>query len=119
MNETDNGGMTVSTLLLWSLIVSLALPEIALLILGVLKGGTDPAFTYSVVGAALVVEGLILIGTGLVAERLRRAMARRRMSSGVAPPGMPSGPPPSEPGGAAPAAVSRPEEAEPSEVATP
>ncbi len=55
MNETDKGGMTVSSLLLTSLIVSLALPEIALLILGVVKGGTDPTFTYAVVGAALVV----------------------------------------------------------------
>ena len=55
MNDTDKGGMTVSSLLLTSLIVSLALPEIALLILGVLKGSADPTFTYVVVGAALVV----------------------------------------------------------------
>src|SRR5579859_5806525 len=59
MNDTDRGGMTISSLLLTSLIVSLAVPEIALLILGVLKGGTDPSFTYVVVGAALVVLGVL------------------------------------------------------------
>jgi hypothetical protein len=54
------------------------------------------------IGVALVIEGLILIGTGLVAERLRRAMSRRRVPGGGSPPMAPdaevppSGPPPAE-----------------------
>ncbi len=73
MNETDKGGMTVSSLLLTSLIISLAVPEIALLILGVLKGGTDPTFTYVVVGAALVV----LVGVLGVNYFVRRSIQNR------------------------------------------
>jgi len=45
------------------------------------------------IGAALVIEGLILIGTGFVAERLRRSLARRQLPA--------SGAPPSATGGAA------------------
>jgi methyl-accepting chemotaxis protein len=76
MNDTDRGGMTISSLLLTSLIVSLALPEIALLILGVFKGGTDPNFTYVVVGAALVV----LVGVLGVNYFLRRSIQNRLLS---------------------------------------
>ena len=58
--------------------------------LGLIVALTDLNSQYVVertgVGAALVVEGLILIGAGLVAERLRRAMARRRMAPGGEPP---------------------------------
>src|ERR1051326_5389284 len=76
MNDTDKGGMTISSLLLTSLIVSLAVPEIALLILGVLKGGTDPSFTYVVVGAALVV----LVGVLGVNYFVRRSIQNRLLS---------------------------------------
>src|SRR5579859_581668 len=76
MNDTDRGGMTISSLLLTSLIVSLAVPEIALLILGVLKGGTDPSFTYVVVGAALVV----LVGVLGVNYFVRRSIQNRLLS---------------------------------------
>jgi len=34
------------------------------------------------IGVALILEGLILIGTGFVAERLRRTMAGRRTPPG-------------------------------------
>ena len=44
------------------------------------------------IGAALVIEGLILIGTGIVADRLRRTLAGRRIDSG---------PPPADPPAAA------------------
>src|ERR1700688_1840710 len=60
MNDTDRGGMTISSLLLTGLVVSLAVPEIALLILGVLRGTVDPNFTYILVGAALVVLVVVL-----------------------------------------------------------
>jgi hypothetical protein len=45
------------------------------------------------IGVALILEGLILIGTGFVAERLRRTMARR----GGRPSGPPQAPMPGEP----------------------
>src|SRR5229473_2018533 len=76
MNDTDRSGMTVSSLLLTSLIVSLAVPEIALLILGVLKGSADPSFTYVVVGAALVV----LVGVLGVNYFVRRKIQDRLLS---------------------------------------
>ncbi len=76
MNDTDRSGMTVSSLLLTSLIVSLAVPEIALLILGVLKGSADPSFTYVVVGAALVV----LVGVLGVNYFVRRNIQNRLLS---------------------------------------
>src|SRR5712692_3007085 len=76
MNDTDRSGMTISSLLLTSLIVSLAVPEIALLILGVLKGGADPSFTYVVVGAALVV----LVGVLGVNYFVRRNIQNRLLS---------------------------------------
>ncbi len=76
MNDTDRSGMTVSSLLLTSLIVSLAVPEIALLILGVLKGSADPSFTYVVVGAALVV----LVGVLGVNYFVRRTIQNRLLS---------------------------------------
>jgi hypothetical protein len=58
--------------------------------LGLIVALTDLNSQYVVertgIGAALVVEGLILMGTGLVAERLRRVMARRRLPPDGAPP---------------------------------
>ena len=76
MNDTDKGGMTISSLLLTGLIVSLAVPEIALLILGVVKGGTDPSFTYVVVAAALVT----LVGVLGVNYFVRRSIQNRLLS---------------------------------------
>ena len=70
------------------------------------------------IGVALVIEGLILIGTGFVADRLRRVMARRRMPRSEPPQAetpLPSEPPPppSEPPPAE-APPSEPPPAEPS-----
>ena len=66
--------------------------------LGLIVALTDLNSQYVVertgIGAALVVEGLILIGTGLVADRLRRAMARRRVPPVGAPPAAPAVAPP-------------------------
>ena len=76
MNDTDNGGMTVSSLLWTSLIVSLVVPEIALIILGVLKGSADPTFVYVVVGAAFVV----LVGVLGVSYFVRRSIQNRLLS---------------------------------------
>src|SRR5260370_19434157 len=76
MNDTDRSGMTVSSLLLTSLIVSVAVPEISLLILGVMKGSADPSFTYVVVGAALVV----LVGVLGVNYFVRRTIQNRLLS---------------------------------------
>jgi hypothetical protein len=90
--------------------------------LGLIVALTDLNSAYVVertgIGAALVVEGLILIGTGLVAERLRRAMARRRTASAGVPPAAPSEAPPTLPG-QAPPAVPPPLEPGPPEVPTP
>jgi len=90
--------------------------------LGLIVALTDLNSQYVVertgIGAALVVEGLILIGTGLVAERLRRAMARRRMAPGGVPPAAPSEAPPTAPGEAAPS-VPPAIEPGPPEVPTP
>jgi hypothetical protein len=83
--------------------------------LGLIVALTDLNSQYVVertgIGAALVVEGLILIGTGLVAERLRRVMARRRMPPGgllptepPSPEPPPTEPPPTEPPPAEPSA---------------
>ena len=56
MNDSDNGGMTISSLLLTGLIVSLAVPVLAILTLGVMRGSVDATtFTYAAAGAALVV----------------------------------------------------------------
>jgi hypothetical protein len=71
--------------------------------LGLIIALTDLNTQYVVertgIGVALVIEGLILIGTGFVADRLRRVMARRRMPPSEAPPAEPppSEPPPAEP----------------------
>jgi hypothetical protein len=69
------------------------------------------------IGVALVIEGLILIGTGFVADRLRRTMARRRMPS-IEPPAAPIGAPPSPPSDVPPTAASD-ESAAPSDESPP
>src|SRR5438270_4695212 len=74
MNDTDRGGMTISSLLLMGLIVSLAVPEIAILILGVIRGSVDQTvFTSAVVGTALVV----LVGVLTVNYFIRRKIQDR------------------------------------------
>jgi cytochrome b561 len=92
--------------------------------LGLIVALTDLNSQYVVertgVGVALVVEGLILIGTGLVAERLRRAMARRRMPADGPPPTMPAGASsPTAPSDQAPPTTPPTAEDGPSEVPTP
>src|SRR2546421_8580084 len=77
MNDTDRGGMTISSLLLMGLIVSLAVPEIAILILGVIRGSVDQTvFTSAVVGTALVV----LVGVLTVNYFVRRKIQDRLLS---------------------------------------
>src|SRR5437588_7183552 len=77
MNDTDRGGMTISSLLLMGLIVSLAVPEIAILILGVIRGSVDQTvFTSAVVGTALVV----LVGVLTVNYFVRRKVQDRLLS---------------------------------------
>ena len=77
MNDTDRGGMSISSLLLMGLIVSLAVPEIAILILGVIRGSVDQTvFTSAVVGTALVV----LVGVLTVNYFVRRKVQDRLLS---------------------------------------
>src|SRR5437588_5368135 len=77
MNDTDRGGMTISSLWLMGLIVSLAVPEIAILILGVIRGSVDQTvFTSAVVGTALVV----LVGVLTVNYFVRRRIQDRLLS---------------------------------------
>lgn len=77
MNDSDKGGMTISSLLLTGLIVSLAVPEIAILILGVIRGSVDAtAFTSAAAGAALVV----LVGVLSVNYFVRRRIQDRLIS---------------------------------------
>jgi len=98
--------------------------------LGLIIALTDLNTQYVVertgIGVALVIEGLILIGTGFVADRLRRVMARRRLPPSEAPPTTepppPAEPPPSEPASGEPRrAAPPPAEAPPAEpsAATP
>ena len=85
--------------------------------LGLIIALTDLNSQYVVertgIGVALVIEGLILIGTGFVADRLRRVMARRPMSSREPPQAAP--PPASEPPPAEAAHTEPPAEAPPAE----
>src|SRR2546421_9156529 len=77
MNDTDRGGMTIRSLLLMGLIVSLAVPEIAILILGVIRGSVDQTvFTSAVVATALVV----LVGVLTVNYFVRRKVQDRLLS---------------------------------------
>ncbi len=77
MNDSDKGGMTISSLLLTGLIVSLAVPEVAILILGVIRGSVDAtAFTSAAAGAALVV----LVGVLIVNYFVRRRIQDRLLS---------------------------------------
>lgn len=77
MNDSEKGGMTISSLLLMGLIISLAVPEIAILILGVIRGSVDATtFTTAAAGAALVV----LIGVLAMNYFVRRRIQDRLLS---------------------------------------
>jgi methyl-accepting chemotaxis protein len=60
MNDSDKGGMTISSLLLMGLIVSLAVPEAAILVLGVMRGSAD-ATTFSIVALSGALAVLIVV----------------------------------------------------------
>jgi twitching motility protein PilJ len=77
MNESDKGGMTLSSLLLMGLIVSLAIPEVAILVLGVMRGSVDATvFTSAAAVAALVV----LVGVLAMNYFVRRRIQDRLLS---------------------------------------
>src|SRR5579883_177933 len=74
MNDTDRGGMTISSLLMMGLVFSLAIPEIAIFALGVLRGPLDQtAFTIALVVCVLVV----LVGVLAVYYFVRRRIQER------------------------------------------
>src|SRR5437870_12603331 len=64
MNDTDRGGMTVSSLLVMGLAASVAIPVIAIIVLGILiKGVTDQTVVVYMVGvfALIVLLGILLV----------------------------------------------------------
>src|SRR6266699_2948858 len=74
MNDTDRGGMTVSSLLVMGLTASVTIPVIAIIVLGVLRGFVDQtAFVYAVGVCALVV----LLGVLTVNYFVRRKIQDR------------------------------------------
>src|SRR5258707_13655096 len=74
MNDTERGGMTVSSLLVTGLTASVAIPVIAIIVLGILRGFVDQtAFVYAVGVCALVV----LLGVLTVNYFVRRKIQDR------------------------------------------
>ena len=75
MNDTDRGGMTVSSLLVMGLTASVVIPVIAIIVLGILiKNVTDQTvFVYMVGVCALIV----LLGVVLVNYFVRRSILDR------------------------------------------
>ncbi len=74
MNDTDRGGMTVSSLLVMGLTASVAIPIIAIIVLGILRGTVDQtAFVYAIGLCALVV----LLGVLTVNYFVRRRIQDR------------------------------------------
>jgi twitching motility protein PilJ len=74
MNDTDRGGMTVSSLLVTGLTASVTIPVIAIIILGILRGFVDQTtFVYAVGLCALVV----LLGVLTVNYFVRRKIQDR------------------------------------------
>src|SRR5258708_920452 len=63
MNDTERGGMTVSSLLVMGLTASVTIPVIAIIVLGVLRGFVDQtAFVYAVgVWALVVLLGVLTV----------------------------------------------------------
>jgi len=76
MNDTDKGGMTVSSLLVMGLTASVAIPVVAIIVLGVLRGVVDQtAFVYAVGLCALVV----LLGVLTINYFVRRRIQDRTL----------------------------------------
>src|SRR5215467_9894419 len=76
MNDTDKGGMTVSLLLVMGLTTSVAIPVVAIIVLGILRGVVDQtAFVYAVGLCALVV----LLGVLTVNYFVRRRIQDRTL----------------------------------------
>jgi len=75
MNETDRGGMTVSSLLVMGLTASVVIPVIAIIVLGILiKGVTDQTVVVYMVG---VIALIVLLGVLLVNYFVRRRILDR------------------------------------------
>lgn len=75
MNDTDRGGMTVSSLLVMGLTASVVIPVIAIFILGILvKGVTDQTVVIYMVGVFALV---VLVGVLLVNYLVRRRILDR------------------------------------------
>lgn len=76
MNDTDRGGMTVSSLLVMGLTASVAIPVVAIIVLGILRGVVDQtAFVYAVGLCALVV----LLGVLTINYFVRRRIQDRTL----------------------------------------
>src|SRR6266496_6800236 len=72
MNDTDRGGMTVSSLLVMGLTASVAIPVIAIIVLGILRGVVDQTvFVYMVGLCALVVLLAVLTINYIVRRRIQ------------------------------------------------
>src|SRR6516162_6403970 len=63
MNDTDRGGMTVSSLLVIGLTISVAIPVIAIIVLGILIRGVDQTVAVYIVGlfALAVLRGVLSV----------------------------------------------------------
>src|SRR5713226_2053390 len=76
MNDTDRGGMTVSSLLVMGLTASVTIPVVAIIVLGILRGVVDQtAFVYAVGLCALVV----LLGVLTINYFVRRRIQDRTL----------------------------------------
>jgi twitching motility protein PilJ len=75
MNDTDRGGMTVSSLLVMGLTASVVIPVIAIIVLGILiKGVTDQTVVVYIVGVFALI---VLLGELLVNYFVRRRVLDR------------------------------------------
>ncbi|HXZ04613.1 MAG TPA: methyl-accepting chemotaxis protein [Ktedonobacteraceae bacterium] len=75
MNDTDRGGMTVSSLLVTGLTASVVIPVIAIIVLGILiKGVTDQTVVVYMVGVFALI---VLLGVLLVNYFVRRRILER------------------------------------------
>src|SRR5258708_34450230 len=74
MNDTDRGGMTVSSLLVMGLTASVTIPVVAIIVLGIFRGIVDQTvFVFMVWVCALVV----LLGILMVNYVVRRKIQNR------------------------------------------
>ncbi|HET8844738.1 MAG TPA: methyl-accepting chemotaxis protein, partial [Ktedonobacteraceae bacterium] len=69
MNDRNRGGMTISALLMWGLVVSVAIPIICLVILG--SAGDKIATPLAVVGLSLVILVVGLVANYLIRRRIQ------------------------------------------------